>query len=149
MKLIKEVSPEGLKCSNEARDLIMSCLNEFLRMLSAEANETCTKRKRQIIAPEDVFGALETLEMPAFLEKLQAALDEHNEEAATLREHRKSAKKEKESIPLEELKRQQALMFSQARDQLLHSRSVSLGTDAPAMDMGGAATAAAAEPAEH
>ncbi len=67
--MLKELVPEPMKCSPEARDVVIACLNgglsklhshlEFMKLIASEANETCSKRKKQVISPEDVIGALE------------------------------------------------------------------------------------------
>jgi hypothetical protein len=43
------------------RNLVLNCCNEFLRMLSDEANEVCSKSKKQTIMPDHVIESLKTL----------------------------------------------------------------------------------------
>lgn len=53
-KLIKEVLPD-LRVANEVRDLLLQCCNEFIHLVSTEANEFCTSQQKKTMSTEHVL----------------------------------------------------------------------------------------------
>ena len=45
-----------VRVSNEARELIVTCCNEFIHLVSSEANEICNKNTKKTIMPEHVLN---------------------------------------------------------------------------------------------
>lgn len=67
-KAIKEMLPEDMRIAGDAVDALVKCANEFVQMLSNEANELSEKEKKTTITPDHVIGALRALEFDAFLD---------------------------------------------------------------------------------
>ena len=44
-----------VRVSNEARELIVVCCNEFIHLVSSEANDICNKNTKKTIMPEHVL----------------------------------------------------------------------------------------------
>ncbi|EFA78852.1 putative histone-like transcription factor [Heterostelium album PN500] len=95
-KLIKEVLPEGVKCSTETRDLILECCVET----------------RKTIAAEHVIKALNELGFNEYTQKVSEVYDKHKEEASA---KPSKSKKFEGNKPPEQLLREQQLLFAQAK----------------------------------
>jgi histone H3/H4 len=67
-KAIKEMLPEDMRIAGDAVDALVKCANEFVQMLSNEANELSEKEKKTTITPDHVIGALRALELDAYLD---------------------------------------------------------------------------------
>ncbi|CAK8674297.1 protein Dr1-like [Clavelina lepadiformis] len=115
-KLIKETLPQ-VRVSNEARELIVSCCNEFIHLVSSEANDICNKNTKKTIMPEHVLEALSGLGFESYVPECQEVLTECKHVA--LKKRRGSSRLENLGIPEEELLRQQQELFAQARQQQL------------------------------
>lgn len=115
-KLIKETLPQ-VRVSIEARDLIAQCCNEFIHLVSSEANEICNKQTKKTIMPEHVIEALKALGFSSYVEECRGVLTECKHVA--MKRRRGSSRLENLGIPEEELLRQQQELFAQARQQQL------------------------------
>ncbi|EGC29012.1 hypothetical protein DICPUDRAFT_159469 [Dictyostelium purpureum] len=112
-KLIKEILPQEVKCSNETRDLILECCVEFIHLISSEANDICGKDNKRTIAPEHVIKALKELGFGDYIQKVTEVYDKHKLEVST---KTKSSKKfENLGKPTEQLIKEQQLLFAKAR----------------------------------
>lgn len=129
-KMILEMLPAGVGCSKETRDLLVDCCNgmstiyydyvyllceEFVHLISSEANEVCEKSGRKTISPEHVLESLKNLGFPEYLDQVQAAHDEHTTQSKEKERMRASSKAEIAKLSEEELLRQQQELFEQAR----------------------------------
>ena len=47
-----------VRVSIEARDLIAQCCNEFIHLVSSEANDICNKQTKKTIMPEHVIEGI-------------------------------------------------------------------------------------------
>jgi len=65
--LIKASLPDGVKCPNDTRDLILECCVEFIHLLSSEANEMCSKENKSTIGPQHIIKALESLGFESYI----------------------------------------------------------------------------------
>ncbi|XP_077965948.1 protein Dr1-like [Styela clava] len=115
-KLIKETLPQ-VRVSNESRELIVQCCNEFIHLLSSEANEMCNKNAKKTIMPEHVLQALNTLGFGSYTQECKEVLEECKHVA--LKKRRGSSRLENLGIPEEELLRQQQELFAKARQEQL------------------------------
>lgn len=113
-KLIKETLPQ-VRVSNETRELIIQCCNEFIHLVSSEANEICNKNAKKTIMPEHVLEALKTLGFASYLQDCEDVLVECKDVA--LKKRRGSSRLENLGIPEEELLRQQQELFAKARQE--------------------------------
>jgi len=111
--LIKEALPSHLKCSPDARDLIMRCCKEFITMIAAEANEECDKVKKKKIVADHLVQAFQNLGMAHYIGQLQNAASALTRES----QHRPRSKRKLESlgVPMEQLKEAQQKKFAEAR----------------------------------
>eukprot|EP00276_Gloeochaete_wittrockiana_P015775 CAMPEP_0184349934 /NCGR_PEP_ID=MMETSP1089-20130417/37367_1 /TAXON_ID=38269 ORGANISM="Gloeochaete wittrockiana, Strain SAG46.84" /NCGR_SAMPLE_ID=MMETSP1089 /ASSEMBLY_ACC=CAM_ASM_000445 /LENGTH=146 /DNA_ID=CAMNT_0026682455 /DNA_START=20 /DNA_END=460 /DNA_ORIENTATION=- len=115
-KLIKDMLPEDIRCSNDARDLILECCVEFIQLISSEANEMCNKDSKKTIAAEHVIKALKNLGFDDYVDGAVEVYDKHKEEA---QERPKGVRRlEDTGISKEELLRQQQMLFAKARSTL-------------------------------
>jgi len=122
-KMIKEMLPDDVRCSNDTRDLILECCVEFIHLVSSEANEVCNKENKKTIAPEHVLKALTELGFKEFVEDVSDVYEKHKIEA---QEKPKGTKKlESLGIPQEELLKQQQILFEKARSELKKSQEAS------------------------
>lgn len=117
-KMIMEMLPMGVGCSKETRDLLVDCCNEFVHLISSEANEVCEKSGRKTISPEHVLEALKNLGFEDYLEEVQAAHEEHTTQSKEKERIRASSKAEIAKLSQDELLRQQQELFQQARLKL-------------------------------
>ena len=104
-----------VRLSGEAKDLIVTCCNEFIHLLASEANTVCEKQSKKLILPDHILLALDNLGFSEYKKDCLEAMKQMQEEA----NHRKklSNKLEKSGIPEEELLRQQNQLFAEARKQ--------------------------------
>ena len=58
-KCISNALPEGLKCGEDAHDMISNCCSEFVRMIASEANEICTNANKKTITTSHMLQALQ------------------------------------------------------------------------------------------
>ena len=82
-KIISEILPagSGQTFGRDARDLLIECCVEFIRMLSSEANEISEKEARKTIATEHIEKALKELDFEEYIPEVLAAVDEFKEQA--------------------------------------------------------------------
>eukprot|EP01089_Gocevia_fonbrunei_P022786 TRINITY_DN9346_c0_g1_i1.p1 TRINITY_DN9346_c0_g1~~TRINITY_DN9346_c0_g1_i1.p1 ORF type:complete len:150 (+),score=29.18 TRINITY_DN9346_c0_g1_i1:111-560(+) len=114
-KLIKDILPDGVKCSTDTRDLILECCVEFIHLLSTEANELCSKEKKTTIGPQHILKALESLGFESYVNDVNKVYEE-----VESMEKPKKTKKSWDSlgIPREQLLREQQELFAKARTVL-------------------------------
>eukprot|EP01096_Ripella_sp_DP13-Kostka_P012047 TRINITY_DN4959_c0_g1_i1.p1 TRINITY_DN4959_c0_g1~~TRINITY_DN4959_c0_g1_i1.p1 ORF type:complete len:160 (+),score=64.37 TRINITY_DN4959_c0_g1_i1:87-566(+) len=130
-KLIKDFLPDDIKCSLEARDLVLDCCVEFVQLVSSEASDLCTKNNKKTIGPEHVAQSLIDLGFSQYSERVQENWEEHKEIQNTTRS-KASKKLEELGIPKEQLKLEQESLFAAARTALSTSQqglSLSLSSD--------------------
>ncbi|KAF6035006.1 FNBP1L [Bugula neritina] len=108
-KIIRELAPL-MRVSNDTRELIVNCCNEFIHLLASEANDVCNHQTKKTIAPEHVLIALENLGFKSYLADVKDCIEEAKEVA--LKKRRQSTKLESLGIPEEELLRQQQELFA-------------------------------------
>jgi histone H3/H4 len=82
-KIITEILPpsSGVTFGRDARDLLIECCVEFIRMLSSEANDISEKEARKTIATEHIEKALKELDFEEYIPDILAAVDEFKEVA--------------------------------------------------------------------
>jgi histone H3/H4 len=80
-KIITEILPptSGVTFAREARDLLIDCCVEFIRMLSSEANEISEKEARKTIAPEHIEKALKELDFEEYIPEILGVVEEFKE----------------------------------------------------------------------
>lgn len=113
-KLVKELVPQ-VRLSGEAKDLIVTCCNEFIHLLASEANTVCEKQSKKLILPDHVLVALDNLGFGEYKNDCLEVMKQMQEE--TDKRKKLSNKIDKSGIPEEELLRQQNELFAEARRQ--------------------------------
>lgn len=106
-----------VRLSGEAKDLIVTCCNEFIHLLASEANNVCEKQSKKLILPDHVLLALDNLGFSEYKQDCLEVMKQMQEE--TDKRKKFSNKLEKSGIPEEELLRQQSELFAEARKQHL------------------------------
>ncbi|EFN58286.1 hypothetical protein CHLNCDRAFT_14485, partial [Chlorella variabilis] len=110
-KSIKELMPKEMRIAGDASELLVQCCNQFVHLVSTQANDISEREKRSTISPEHVVKALEELEFgPQYLEAVKAGLD--NKEH---REHKAGHKKGDSGLTQEQLIELQQKLFEEAR----------------------------------
>jgi len=61
-KAIKDLLPGDMRIAGDASDLLVACCNQFVHLVSTQANAVSEREKRSTISPEHVVKALEELE---------------------------------------------------------------------------------------
>ena len=61
-KAIKDLLPGDMRIAGDATDLLVQCCNQFVHLVSTQANVVSEREKRSTISPEHVVRALEELE---------------------------------------------------------------------------------------
>lgn len=90
-KIITEILPpsSGVTFGRDARDLLIECCVEFIRMLSSEANDISEKEARKTIATEHIEKALKELDFEEYIPEILAAVDDFKEVAKVCELHYK------------------------------------------------------------
>uniref|UniRef100_A0A7S4P2S8 Transcription factor CBF/NF-Y/archaeal histone domain-containing protein n=1 Tax=Guillardia theta TaxID=55529 RepID=A0A7S4P2S8_GUITH len=112
-RTIKDVLPEGYRCSSETGNLIMECCMEFMRMISDETSQLCAKEGKSTIGADHVLKSLESLGFHAWRKDLDAALSSHKEISKKKPKMNKNPMLNS-GLSHEELVRQQRALFAQA-----------------------------------
>jgi histone H3/H4 len=71
-KLIKDLMPDGVRIAADATDMVARCANEFVHLVTTQANEISEREKKSTITPDHIIKALDELEFKAFLEAANA-----------------------------------------------------------------------------
>jgi histone H3/H4 len=112
-KIVKEVLPDDIKCSSDARDIILNCCIEFIHLLSSEANEYCEKENKKTISAEHIVKSLQSLGFETYIKDVKQAQDKLKIDLA---EKPKMQKKlEKSGLSEEELLKMQQELFAKSR----------------------------------
>lgn len=114
-KLVSEMLSPELTISREARDLLIDCCVEFIRLVSSEANEICEKETKKTIAGEHVTKALQDLGFDGYLEKINVVVNDHKNQVKA--REKKVSKFESSGLSTEELLAQQEELLRQARSR--------------------------------
>lgn len=120
-KIVSEIIPPDLVFSRDTRDALIECCVEFIMILSTESNDIAEKESKKTIASEHVIQALETLGFHEYIEPVQEVILEHKE-SQKVRE-KKVGKLEQSGRSVEELLKEQELLFAQSRSRLNSQQS--------------------------
>lgn len=135
LKSIKDLLPPDMRVAGDSVDLIVQCCNEFVHLISTQANEVSEAEKKNTINPEHILRALEQLGFNTFVDDVGAAWEEWKGEK---KEHQKLASKKSAALDSgltqEQLVELQRKLFSEARartlsDTLPHATPAGGGAD--------------------
>ncbi|KAL8243658.1 hypothetical protein R6Q59_009916 [Mikania micrantha] len=127
-KIISEILPQlppsvatssDVTFTRGARDLLIQCSMEFLRMLSSESNDVSEKESKKTIAVEHVEQALTDLGFADYIEGIRGVVGEWKEV-----QQRRVGRGERMknwgglAVGEEELARMQAELFGEARGRM-------------------------------
>ncbi|XP_065068815.1 DNA polymerase epsilon subunit 3-like [Rhopilema esculentum] len=79
-RLIKEVLPDGVNVSKEARSAISRAASVFVLYTTSCANNLAQKQKRKTLTGQDVLTAMEEMEFEQFIEPLKHSLEAFKKE---------------------------------------------------------------------
>ncbi|PRW56454.1 flagellar inner arm dynein 1 heavy chain alpha [Chlorella sorokiniana] len=114
-KAIKDALPANMRIAGDASELLVQACNQFVHLISTQANDISERDKRSTISPEHVIKALEELEFGAqYVEAARAALEEWKVEN---KEHHGKMQNRKQGSGLtqEQLIELQQKLFEEAR----------------------------------
>ena len=83
-KMISDIIPEGLRLSNDLRDLLLESCTEFVLSISSEVTDISTKENKTTITPEHVIAALKKLGFDDFIDDCTKDMGMSAEEAMAL-----------------------------------------------------------------
>lgn len=127
-KIISEILPQlpaevalgnDMTFTKGARDLLIQCSMEFLRMVSSESNEISEKESKKTIAVDHVEAALKELGFGDYIEGIRGVVGEWKE-VQTKRTNRTERMKNWGGVQKsdEELARMQAALMEEARGRM-------------------------------
>ncbi|KAK7204497.1 histone-fold-containing protein [Myxozyma melibiosi] len=90
-RLAKSVLPQNTQIQKDAMTAVSKSATVFVNYLTATANELTVQSGRRTINPNDVYQALEILELPFFLPRLKAEVSEFNKVATSKRQAKATA----------------------------------------------------------
>jgi len=105
-RLIKEVLPEGINISKEARAAISKSASVFVLYATSCANALAMKHKRKTLTANDVLDAMEEMEFPSFIEPLKEGLEVFKREQKGKKDAAELKRKQKESEKKDTMKKQ-------------------------------------------
>ncbi|UJR34932.1 hypothetical protein I4U23_027708 [Adineta vaga] len=114
-KMIKDCTPQ-IRVSGEAKEFFVQCCNEFIHTLALQANAVCERQAKKLIHPDHIVTALDNLGFNSYKTNCLNAMETAQEEMAQKR--KKLHGKPTSIYSQEELRRQQELLFEQAREEL-------------------------------
>jgi len=95
-RMIKEVLPEGVNISKEARAAISKSASVFVLYATSCANNNALQNKRKTLTANDVFDALREMEFEQFVEPLQESLEVFKKEQKGKRDAAELKRKQKQ-----------------------------------------------------
>ncbi|KAI4249149.1 MAG: hypothetical protein L6R40_000607 [Gallowayella cf. fulva] len=108
-------SSPGVAFAKDARDLLIDCCVEFIKLISSEANDIAEGEAKKTIATEHIDKALRELGFPEYVQEVLASAGEHKE---TLKGHVKRKNKGNPGGATdEELAAQQMALFAHATEK--------------------------------
>eukprot|EP00730_Choanoeca_flexa_P013129 TRINITY_DN4989_c0_g1_i2.p1 TRINITY_DN4989_c0_g1~~TRINITY_DN4989_c0_g1_i2.p1 ORF type:complete len:131 (+),score=25.58 TRINITY_DN4989_c0_g1_i2:248-640(+) len=91
---------------------------ELVRMLTSQAMEICERTKKKTITEVEILQALEQLDLKHYLAEAQAAAEDFKAQSTTHRAKQRQQRLSSSTVDIEELERQQAALFEQARSRM-------------------------------
>ncbi|ORY28471.1 histone-fold-containing protein [Naematelia encephala] len=112
-KLIQEMLPPDIACSKEAKDVIVECCVEWVKLISTQSNTICDESSKKTISPEHVIEALRQLGFEDFIPEVE----ESNKEFKQSQKDRTRNQPDTAGMSQDELLAMQERLFaaSQAR----------------------------------
>jgi len=95
-RMIKEVLPDGVNISKEARAAISKSASVFVLYATSCANNIALQHKRKTLTATDVLDAIEEMEFTTFLKPLKEALEIFKREQKEKKDAAEIKKKQKE-----------------------------------------------------
>lgn len=105
-RMIKEVLPEGVNISREARAVISKSASVFVLYATSCANNMALQHKRKTLTASDVMEAIEEMEFSSFLKPLQEGLDSFKREQKGKKDAAEIKKKQKAENEANEKKKE-------------------------------------------
>jgi len=132
-KTIKDLLPADMRVAGDAVDLLVQCCNEFVHLVSTQANEVSETEKRSTINPEHIVRALEQLGFTSYLGEVNGVWEEWKGEK---KEHQKLVSKKSAALDSgltqEQLVELQKKLFEEARARTLSGAAGSNAAGQPA-----------------
>lgn len=77
LRIMRRALPPQGQISDDAKDAVKMCVNEFIGIITSEANERCKEESRQIIAAEDLIWAMDSLGFDDYIRPLTRYLERY------------------------------------------------------------------------
>ena len=108
-KFVKDVIPD-IRVSNETREVILKCCNEFIHVVTSKANDICDEQQKKTIGSDHILEVFDRLGWNNYKDIVGAVNNVCKE-----RKKRQSTKLEHTGIPEEELLKQQQELINKAK----------------------------------
>lgn len=106
----------GIKFKGTTVDIVVQCVDEFLALVSSEANEVCNRGKKRKIVDSHVTQALKDLEFTQYVTPVEEAMKGDDGLRKRLsKERKKKFKKLTSGADAEELRKKQLALFAKAK----------------------------------
>ncbi|KAH9289227.1 hypothetical protein KI387_033344, partial [Taxus chinensis] len=76
-KTIKEMLPPDVRISRDCQDLLIECCHEFIKMITSESNEVCSREEKCTLAPGHLLRALDALGFREYIPEVRATYEQH------------------------------------------------------------------------
>jgi down-regulator of transcription 1 len=119
-KMISDLTPQGIRISQDLRDLLCEGCTEFVLSISSEANDISTKENKTTITPEHVLRALKQLGFDEFIEQCTKEMEIEKDVQKVKRVDKK--KKKDIGMTQEEAMAMQQKMFADAKARMAGSK---------------------------
>lgn len=70
LRIMRRALPPQGRISNDAKEAMQMCVNEFIGLITDEANEKCKKESRKTVTAEDIIWAMDWLGFDDYVQPL-------------------------------------------------------------------------------
>ncbi|KMZ60229.1 Nuclear transcription factor Y subunit B-1 [Zostera marina] len=83
-RIMRKAVPETVKISKDSKDLIQTCVSEFISFITSEASLKCQTERRKTITGDDLLWAIEALGFQDYVNPLKLYLDRYRKQVINL-----------------------------------------------------------------
>ncbi|KAI9632000.1 histone-fold-containing protein [Dioszegia hungarica] len=113
-KLIQEMLPPDMACAKDAKEIIVDCCVEWIKLISTQSNSICDESSKKTISPEHVLAALKQLGFEDFV----AEVEDSNKDFKQIQKERTRTQPETNGMSQAELLALQEKLFASSQARL-------------------------------
>eukprot|EP01108_Squamamoeba_japonica_P005877 TRINITY_DN4754_c0_g1_i1.p2 TRINITY_DN4754_c0_g1~~TRINITY_DN4754_c0_g1_i1.p2 ORF type:complete len:149 (+),score=40.84 TRINITY_DN4754_c0_g1_i1:45-449(+) len=114
LRVVKELLPDGFRCTQDAKDLIVDCCVEFITLITSEAGELADKAKTNTLTPQHLIEALKELGFEQYIAAVTASASQAKEAKSNKLATKKQRKQTPSDMTEDEMAAEQAALFAAA-----------------------------------